>query len=123
MTGCLAGMTGMSCGATRVATCLQVAAATTGCWVVQAPTGCAARPGDDILHGDAGHDLLVGGKGNDTLVGGTGNDSLRGMEGEDVFVFRPGFEQDRIHLFTTEDSLVLDDSFFAGGRDGGRYCR
>jgi hypothetical protein len=38
------------------------------------------------------------------------------MEGEDVFVFRPGFGQDRIHLFTTEDSLVLDDSFFAGGR-------
>lgn len=72
--------------------------------------------GDDNLRGDAGHDLLVGGKGNDTLVGNAGNDSLRGMEGEDVFVFRPGFGQDRIHLFTTEDSLVLDDSFFAGGR-------
>ena len=72
--------------------------------------------GDDSLRGDAGHDLLVGGKGNDTLIGGTGNDSLRGMEGEDVFVFRPGFGQDRIHLFTAEDSLVLDDGFFAGGR-------
>lgn len=72
--------------------------------------------GDDSLRGDDGNDLLVGGKGNDTLVGSAGNDSLRGMEGEDVFVFRTGFGQDRIHLFTTEDSLVLDDNFFAGGR-------
>ncbi len=72
--------------------------------------------GADRLSGGGGADLLVGGGGHDTLEGGLGQDSMSGLAGEDVFVFRGAFGRDSIRQMTAEDSIVLGDGFFSGGR-------
>ncbi|WP_196941948.1 beta strand repeat-containing protein [Pseudooceanicola algae] len=51
---------------------------------------------DDLLAGGNGDDTLVGGDGDDTLDGNSGNDLLRGLGDDDVFIFRTGYEADRI---------------------------
>ncbi|MBC6981706.1 hypothetical protein [Caulobacter sp. 17J80-11] len=57
----------------------------------------------NVLDGGAGADVLLGGGGNDVLIGGAGDDVTSGGTGDDLFVFGPGFGQDRI------------DDFVAGG--------
>ena len=62
----------------------------------------------DYLLGGFGIDTIAGGGGNDTIEGGSGNDILTGGSGEDVFVFKPGFGNDRITDF---------DPIATGGQD------
>jgi serralysin len=55
--------------------------------------------GNDKLYGQAGDDVLFGDEGSDLLGGGSGLDILTGGAGKDVFIFRAGYEQDRISDF------------------------
>jgi Ca2+-binding RTX toxin-like protein len=52
--------------------------------------------GKDVLNGGGGNDFLSGGKGADVLNGGGGNDTMDGGDGNDVFIFAPGFGNDRV---------------------------
>lgn len=52
--------------------------------------------GTDKLLGDYGDDRLEGGAGNDTLEGGFGNDNLLGGSGNNIYIFAPGFGQDKL---------------------------
>jgi len=58
--------------------------------------------GNDVLIGGSGHDVLLGSVGRDALNGGTGNDAMRGQDGADTFVFRAGYDRDRILDFTDD---------------------
>jgi Ca2+-binding RTX toxin-like protein len=55
--------------------------------------------GNDTLLGGAGADTLLGGRGADRLEGGSGNDTLTGGNDSDMFVFHPGFGDDRVTDF------------------------
>lgn len=86
--------------------------------------------GDDSLLGNAGLDDLSGGAGNDTLFSGIGGDRLDGGTGNDLmnggvsdgaldtFVYRLGYDQDRINAFDQlgNDRLELErDLWFDAG--------
>ncbi|WP_083780874.1 calcium-binding protein [Roseovarius nubinhibens] len=89
--------------------------------------------GNDSLYGNAGNDTLIGGSGRDVLNGGgendvlrggndrdllhgsTGNDVLTGGAAEDRFVFRDGWDRDRITDFNkSQDTLLLDNNLWSG---------
>jgi serralysin len=63
------------------------------------------RSGADLLDGGDGADEIEGGSGDDTIIGGAGDDVLRSGSGADIFVFRPGFGNDRIIDFSAGDQL------------------
>lgn len=66
------------------------------------------QSGNDVLLGRRGDDKLFGGAAADTLDGGTGNDILFGEGGPDTFVYRPGYQDDRIRDFdTNHDKMDL----------------
>ncbi|MEE9428210.1 MAG: calcium-binding protein [Paracoccaceae bacterium] len=65
-----------------------------------------ANAGDDVLNGLSGNDMLLGGRGADRLNGGAGDDNLFGDSGADIFVFKDGFDTDRIHDFETSRDLI-----------------
>ena len=54
---------------------------------------------DDKVIGDNGRDKLFGGSGDDILKGGNKNDVMSGGRGDDLFVFRTGWDVDRIQDF------------------------
>jgi len=56
---------------------------------------------NDIVNGYDGDDYLYGRSGNDIINGGKGNDFLRGNHGDDVYLFSPGFGNDRIFNYDT----------------------
>jgi Ca2+-binding RTX toxin-like protein len=56
--------------------------------------------GADFLYGGSGKDILRGGKGADTVDGGIGNDWLIGGGRADKFVFKTGYDMDRIKDYT-----------------------
>ena len=71
------------------------------------------------LTGNELANYLIGGAGNDALNGGAGNDRLNGGSGLDTFVFNTsiagGTNVDTIEAFNAaEDTINLDDAFFAG---------
>jgi len=66
--------------------------------------------GDDKLYGGEGNDTLNGSSGNDFLDGGIGNDSLNGSDGDDIYVFGPGYGNDKI----TDKSGVNTIKFLEG---------
>ncbi|MBD9371497.1 hypothetical protein IB238_02430 [Rhizobium sp. ARZ01] len=68
--------------------------------------------GANTLDGAAGHDRLSGSAGADRLIGGTGNDTLTGGADKDVFVFKTGYQADRITDFTNGGDKI-DLSGFA----------
>jgi Ca2+-binding RTX toxin-like protein len=75
--------------------------------------------GNDALGGGGGVDVISGGAGNDLLNGGDGSDLLTGGTGLDAFrfsaVLNASTNVDRISDFrVADDTLQLDDAFFAG---------
>lgn len=76
----------------------------------------AGSAGANILRGNGGADSLDGRGGADILDGGTGNDTLTGGTGADNFVFRIGYQADRVSdfLLAEADILMLDDALWAG---------
>ena len=62
--------------------------------------------GDDELYGGAGDDVIRGDFDGDIIEGGAGNDRLVGAPGRDTFIFRDGFEEDRILDFTDRSDLL-----------------
>ncbi len=78
---------------------------------VIAGSGNDAITGNSVanrLDGGAGSDTVKAGAGNDIVIGGAGNDTMNGGRGNDLFVFGPGFGNDRTLAF---------DASPAGGRD------
>ena len=80
--------------------------------------------GKDFLSGKAGDDLILGGKDRDTIDGGIGDDELWGDEGNDVFIYRSGYEKDKIYDFEPGEKIKLlgfeefdDDEFEDSIRD------
>ena len=69
--------------------------------------------GNDTAIGGAGDDTIRGDFDDDTIEGGAGNDRLIGAPGRDTFVFREGFEEDRILDFW-DGSDLLDFSQHTG---------
>ncbi len=59
----------------------------------------------NVLTGNTGNNTLSGGGGSDTLIGGSGNDVLTGGGGADMFIFKPGFGNDRITDFDAVPNL------------------
>ena len=97
----------------------------------------SGQSNNDILHGQSGNDTLLGGAGLDQLFGGQGDDTLFGSFGadrldggagndtlnggifdgaRDIFIFRLGYDQDRVNAFDQAgtDRLELDDALWAG---------
>lgn len=71
--------------------------------------------GRDVLNGGGDNDVLSGGKDRDLLHGSTGNDVLTGGAAEDRFVFRDGWDRDRITDFNkSQDTLLLDNNLWSG---------
>ncbi len=71
--------------------------------------------GDDVLRGGSGADKLFGQDGNDVLMGGVGRDRLVGGAGIDTFVFKNGWEVDRINDFEDNiDTIKLDSALWVG---------
>lgn len=75
--------------------------------------------GDDDIKGGAGDDVLRGDFDEDRLEGGSGTDRLIGGPGRDVFVFREGFEEDRVLDFNSALEILdfSQHSFVAGFGD------
>ena len=59
------------------------------------------------LIGSSAEDILTGGAGDEVLYGGKGNDTLEGGWGNDIFVFDPGWGQDRIMERDSNELNVL----------------
>ena len=83
-------------------------------------TNLTNDPGESDKHyeGRGGDDYLRTGDGNDTLDGGTGNDLLDGGNGDDVYLFSPGFGQDRISSISLRDAtnrIYRDRISFSAG--------
>lgn len=84
--------------------------------------------GPDLMFGNADNDVILGGTGDDTLNGGGGNDLLDGFSGDeflkggtgaDRFVFKDGYDADRIADFELgADRLVLDAGLLGGATTG-----
>lgn len=72
--------------------------------------------GADVLKGAGGNDILHGRDGNDFLDGGIGSDTLTGAAGADSFIFRNGYQNDRVADFSLAqgDMLLLDDALWTG---------
>ncbi len=71
--------------------------------------------GVNRLEGQGGNDTINAGAGNDFVIGGLGNDTMNGGAGSDVFIFVPGFGNDRILQFDanpTGGQDLLDISAF-----------
>lgn len=70
----------------------------------------------NILRGNGGADALDGRGGVDYLDGGTGSDTLTGGTGADNFIFRIGYQDDRVtdYALAEADVLMLDDALWAG---------
>ncbi|MCB1528302.1 MAG: hypothetical protein KDJ45_11435, partial [Hyphomicrobiaceae bacterium] len=72
---------------------------------------------NDVLIGSNGFDTLNGLSGDDRLIGLGGNDFLSGGAGTDVFVFAPGFGNDRITDFAvsgvSHDIIEVSTAMFA----------
>jgi RTX calcium-binding nonapeptide repeat (4 copies) len=64
------------------------------------------KNGADGLFGRAGDDLLIGGNGKDSLDGGLGSDELWGDGGKDLFIYSPGYGEDKI--FDLEAGEIVD---------------
>lgn len=62
--------------------------------------------GEDTAIGGAGDDTIRGDFDDDIIEGGSGNDRLIGAPGRDTFIFRNGFEEDRILDFTNGSDLM-----------------
>jgi Ca2+-binding RTX toxin-like protein len=60
----------------------------------------------NILSGGAGNDALNGRSGIDRLDGGTGNDVLTGGTGVDTFVFKAGYDVDRVLDFANDQDRL-----------------
>ncbi|MEM1382446.1 MAG: fasciclin domain-containing protein [Pseudomonadota bacterium] len=69
--------------------------------------------GDDLVKGGAGNDKLFGGKGDDRLLAGAGDDKLSGGQGSDLFDFEWVVGENRVHDFSTEDTIELSAFDFA----------
>jgi len=74
---------------------------------------------NDFLVGGGGDDELNGAAGNDSFISGGGNDDVSGGSGQDRFIFasalNPATNVDDISDFSAvDDTIVLDDAFFAG---------
>lgn len=68
---------------------------------------------DNNQDGNGGADTVFGGGGNDRLESGGGNDRLTGGADDDVFVFAPGADLDRVLDFGTgADRLELDETLW-----------
>ncbi|KRA60098.1 hypothetical protein ASD79_07600 [Caulobacter sp. Root655] len=93
-------------------------------------TGTAAIGGTgnaraNLLVGNTAANGLSGGAGDDTLIGEAGDDVLSGGGGRDVFVFRPGFGDDRVTDFrqgqdTLDWSAMLDAGYHASAARQGK---
>lgn len=72
--------------------------------------------GSDLLKGSGGNDVLHGRDGSDLLDGGIGADTMTGAAGADSFIFRNGYQGDRVADFNLAqgDLLLLDDALWAG---------
>ncbi len=72
--------------------------------------------GNDFLSGLGGKDKLLGGSGNDRLIGGDGNDWMSGGSGSDTFIFKRGFDSDKITDFDAKgrDHDTIDLSGYSG---------
>ena len=62
--------------------------------------------GDDTAIGGAGDDTIRGDFDDDIIEGGSGNDRLVGAPGRDTFIFRDGFDEDRILDFRSGSDLM-----------------
>lgn len=62
--------------------------------------------GDDTAIGGAGDDTIRGDFDDDIIEGGSGNDRLVGAPGRDTFIFRDGFDEDRILDFRNGSDLL-----------------
>ena len=51
------------------------------------------------LDGRGGNDIIDAGAGNDIIIGGTGDDTMNSGTGNDIFVFAPGFGNDKVLQF------------------------
>ncbi len=73
--------------------------------------------GDDKLIGGGGKDKLFGSGGKDKLDGGRGNDKLKGNGGNDTFVFKKGYDKDKIIGFQdNRDTIQLNDNLWNGNK-------
>ncbi len=73
--------------------------------------------GDDKLIGGGGKDKLFGSGGKDKLDGGRGNDKLKGNGGNDTFVFKKGYDKDKIIGFQdNKDTIQLNDNLWNGNK-------
>ncbi len=61
----------------------------------------------EMIVGKGGKDVLLGQDGNDWLNGGTGYDRLTGGNGADTFIFKTGYDRDKITDFGGKDVVDL----------------
>jgi len=79
--------------------------------------------GDDMLNGGNAADALIGGEGSDRLVGAAGNDTLTGGAGADSFVFKRGWDVDRIRDFEDDlDTINLRDFGFRSSQEALQFA-